>query len=221
MQRVCAILSLIVAFGASASARASAEPQVAQPHAFRLGTAASPFGWSTAIGDLNADGQPDFAVADRVGRRASGAAFELELTLGGIESRSVRFEAPDEALAVTLRDVDLDHDLDVVVTSLPSRAVVHIWLNDGHGRFHDAPSNDIGVERPAGAPQADASRTGDADAALDSAPRRVDCGLHPSRLADSPISPLDRLIAGDSRCARSVDAAQLGSRAPPLPTPSI
>jgi hypothetical protein len=221
MRRVCAVCSLILAFGASTPARASAEPEAARPHTFRLGTAASPFGWSTAIGDLNADGRPDYAVADRVGRRASGAAYELELTLGGIDSRSVWFEAPDEALAVTLRDVDHDHDLDVVVTALPSRAVVHIWLNDGHGRFHDAPSNDTGVERQAGAPQADSTRTRDSDAAIDSTPRRVECDHRGSQFADSPIAPLDRLIAGDRRSARPLLAAQLGSRAPPLPTPSI
>src|SRR5713101_1066917 len=57
----------------------------------RLGTAARPFAWATATGDLNRDGTPDFAVADRLGRDAAGFAYELEFSITGVGSQSVRF----------------------------------------------------------------------------------------------------------------------------------
>src|SRR4051812_11900134 len=134
---------------ASGSARAQPAPRIpiafevyapepSPAGGFRLGTAGRPFAWSTAIGDLNADGRPDFAIADRVGRGAAGFEYAIELSIAGGRSESVAFDSDLDAVNVTLRDVDRDRDLDVVVTGAVSRSVVAIWLNDGTGRFHRA-----------------------------------------------------------------------------------
>jgi FG-GAP repeat len=141
-------LALVFALGApdggvharagQGEAVANAAPTAAQIPGFRLGTAARPFAWSTAVGDLNADGRPDFAIADRIGRRAAGFAYAIELTIAGGPSESVAFDSDQDSLTVTLRDVDRDRDLDVVVTATLSRSIVAVWLNDGTGRFRRA-----------------------------------------------------------------------------------
>src|SRR4029077_2604632 len=105
----------------------------------RLGTAGRPFAWSNAVGDLNADGRPDVAVADRIGRRADGFAYSVELSISGAKSQSVAFDSDQDALDIALRDVDHDRDLDVVVTGAVSRSIVAVWLNDGTGQFQRAP----------------------------------------------------------------------------------
>jgi hypothetical protein len=143
MMRARIVVPLVIGVVLSCSGTAHAQPPstdatITPPQAFRLGTAARPFGWSTAIGDLNADGRPDAAITDRVGRVGSGFAYSLELKLAGVGSRSLTFDAPDDVLAVALLDIDHDHDLDVVVSTPLSRAVVRVWLNDGQGGFHEA-----------------------------------------------------------------------------------
>src|SRR3954471_22062595 len=102
---------------------------------FRLGTAGRPFAWSTAIGDLNGDGTPDYAVADRIGRDLAGFEYSVDLSISGSGSQHVTFSSPDAALSIALRDVDHDQDLDVVVSTVLSPGVVRIWLNDGSGAF--------------------------------------------------------------------------------------
>jgi VCBS repeat protein len=102
---------------------------------FRLGTAGRPFAWSTAIGDLNGDGTPDYAVADRIGHDLAGFQYSVDLSISGAGSQHVTFSSPDAALSIALRDVDHDQDLDVVVSTVLSPGVVRIWLNDGTGAF--------------------------------------------------------------------------------------
>jgi hypothetical protein len=182
--------------------------------AYRLGTAGRPFVWSTAVGDLNADGRADYAVADRVGRRASGAEFLVEFSISGIGSRSVRFDAPDEALAVSLRDVDHDHDLDLVVTALVSRAVVGVWLNDGHGHFQPAPDVAAFSEPQTRPSRADDAAARTTDTATDTT-RRLDDGVGAERAVAVAFARLDRLPFGACLAARSRPFAHLRSRAPP------
>jgi hypothetical protein len=115
---------------------ARCEPGDSQaPPAFRLGTAARPFGWSTAVGDFNTDGTPDLAIADRVLHPAGGYGYRIQFAVSGRASRSVAFESEQDALTVRVSDVDHDNDLDVVVSSSLSDEVVGIWLNDGRGDF--------------------------------------------------------------------------------------
>jgi hypothetical protein len=109
---------------------------------FRLGTAGRPFAWSTAIGDLNGDGTPDYAVADRAGHDLAGFQYSVDLSISGSGSQHVTFTSPDAALSIALRDVDHDQDLDVVVSTVISPGVVRIWLNDGSGAFAETSAFD-------------------------------------------------------------------------------
>ena len=147
---VSALLAALVALGGGVHAPATQPAPAAvapshppAPNGFRLGTAGRPFAWSTAIGDLNADGHPDFAVADRVGRGADGFEYAIELSIAGGRSESVAFDSDQDALDVTLRDVDHDRDLDVVVTGTVSRSIVAVWLNDGSGQFRRAAADEV------------------------------------------------------------------------------
>src|SRR5262249_35393768 len=143
-----AIACALVALGGGVRHRAAPRSEslvataasMSAPSGFRLGTAGRPFAWSSAVGDLNADGRPDFAIADRVGRRAARFEYAIQLTIAGGRSQSVDFDSDQDSLSLTLRDVDHDRDLDVVVTGTLSRSVVGVWLNDGTGQFHRAPT---------------------------------------------------------------------------------
>jgi FG-GAP-like repeat len=118
---------------ASSETRTSSDAAAAP--AFRLGTAARPFGWSTAIGDFNSDGMPDLVVADHVGRRAGGYAYRIEFSMSGTAPTDVFFESTFESLTITTLDIDHDNDLDIVVGRPLNGGAVGVWLNDGHGHF--------------------------------------------------------------------------------------
>jgi hypothetical protein len=139
----------------------------------------------------------------------------LSLALAFIGLTSQHAYARDETVTVTLSDVDHDHDLDLVVTELPSRTVLHVWLNDGYGHFRDAA---LPAERP-GAPQLDEKDTRDVDAAADSTPRRTDDGVRFGQIARIVVAPLDRLTAVDRAGNSLLHAPRLGSRAPPSAAP--
>jgi hypothetical protein len=113
-------------------------PNLAFVPTFRLGSAAQPFGWSTAVGDFNTDGTPDLVIADHTARRAGLYAYQIQFSVSGLDARNFAFESAQDSISVRVSDVDHDDDLDVVVNSAASRELVGIWLNDGHGRFKSA-----------------------------------------------------------------------------------
>ena len=142
-----AVAALVAALGGlrpagpSPHAALFAEPAVTTWPAvpgFRLGTAARPFGWATGVADFNHDGLADTAVADRLSRGGAGFFYELRFSVSGLAPRSVSFDSAEPALTVSIRDVDHDNDLDVVVSEALSRTVTDVWLNDGRGHFTEA-----------------------------------------------------------------------------------
>ena len=181
---------------------------------FRLGDAARPFGWSTAIGDINTDGTLDVAVADHVGQWASEYMYRIELSISGQASRDVTFESTHDAVSIRLSDVDRDNDLDIVVGVPLSEETVGVWLNDGHGHFT---ASDI-RRFPASlqAQQTLDARHAFADlAAFEPAPRRADLCL-PLVGRAPPSLPAQRLAAADRHHPFSPLAAlQVNPRAPP------
>lgn len=112
-------------------------------HQVRLGTAAMPFGWATAIADLDSDEKLDFAIADRTGYGSNGYSYRLQLTLSNAESQNFQFRSTDSALNVSIVDLDNDADLDIVLTHALSGEIAGVWLNDGRGRFDQGHTEDF------------------------------------------------------------------------------
>lgn len=135
---VAILLSCVLVAAPASSAPAGAFGAVAQPRlyagGYRAGTAASVFGPSTAIGDFDADGQPDFAIADRIAN-SSGADYRIEVRLSNGAPQVIRFASSQRTLTVTAVDVDHDNDLDLVFTPVVGRRIIGVWLNDGSGHF--------------------------------------------------------------------------------------
>lgn len=181
---------------------------------FRLGDAARPFSWSTAVGDFNTDGEPDVAVADHIGRRTSQYAYRLEFAISGAARRDVRFESIHEAVTIRAADVDSDHDLDIIVATPFSGETVGIWLNDGQGNFTAGDVRQV----PAAVVPLQSLDLADSlfhFAAVDVSPRRVDssrCVV----LRAPPVETTYRLVASQTRSGRSVDrSSRTSPRAPP------
>jgi len=103
---------------------------------FRLGTAASPFGWATATADFDGDGRPDFAIVDRVG--SAGGRFAIDIEVASAPAQRFVLTSSYDAVTVLVVDVDHDNDLDIVVTPALTGEVLSVWLNDGFGRFSPA-----------------------------------------------------------------------------------
>jgi hypothetical protein len=185
------------------------------PAAFRLGTAARPFGWATGIADFNRDGLADAAVADRLPRVSAGYVYQLQFAVSGLAPRSVLFESPYSALTVNVRDVDHDDDLDVVISETLSREVTNVWLNDGRGRFTEATRTELPQSFKAVPPLA--SGNPNLDAALE--------GVVTERRALAAASEVLASVSGSSslaipqhdRLRLSVRELLLAPRGPPVP----
>jgi FG-GAP repeat len=132
---LCLLFALAPAIPAASADHATTSAPSGEKEAapvFRLGTAARPFGWSTAIADVNRDGRPDVVVADCSATRGR---FLLDFAVSG-EPRSVEtVQTAEDSLDIQVADVDRDSDLDVVLTAAISGHAVGVWLNDGTGHF--------------------------------------------------------------------------------------
>jgi len=184
---------------------------------FRLGNAARPLGWSTAIADFNVDGAPDIAVADRIARGAAGYSYRIQLSISGEQTDAVTFESATDAIQLRVSDVDADNDLDLVASAVLSKDIVGVWLNDGHGRFT---SSDV-RQLPAaiGARQAlDLSVPSSDPASFDDSPRHSDGAAAMLLRGPPPRVPRGRFATIDTSRGFSVSRVSAAApRAPPTP----
>jgi len=139
MRPYLAVLSVFAGATLCGTLSASAEPRPVA--GFRLGSAAAPFGYATVIADFNADGAPDFAVADKEGPGTS-HRYTLEFVVSGEAPYAIHFSSPQPALTLAVADVDADHDPDLLLSAPITEERVAVWLNDGRGHF--ARASDIG-----------------------------------------------------------------------------
>lgn len=216
-----AVLSPTPAGAGPAEARpAVAATAVGTPLAdFRLGTAARPFGWSTVISDFNADGAPDLAVADRGARRPGGFGYNVRLSVSGLSLRDIRFVSPHAAVTIRAIDVDRDHDVDLVITAVPSGEVVAVWLNDGRGQFTQGSTGQFPAQwSPDG--RLDQGDSGDGPGLSADGPRRASEVLAlPRTRAPAPSTRTLPVAESPRRHIRDVSPST-GPRAPPRSTPS-
>jgi hypothetical protein len=185
-----------------------------ESEAFHLGTAAGPFGWSSAVADFDHDGEPDFTVADRLGGTAGGGySYRIVFSVAGRATQTVSFESPVAALTLAVQDIDHDNDLDVLVTEAPSRMVNAVWLNDGHGRFVESP-----IRPPSSSLVDEGTLTSPADvlSAFLLAPDRG-VAKQVRRSAAEPLPSRGAALARRDSQTPSVVAASTSCRAPPSP----
>jgi hypothetical protein len=88
-----------------------------------------------AIGDFDGDSQPDLASvqAGQSGYRDTRYSIDFRLSSGF--RQTVDVTAPTGGLRLTSWDVNGDHFLDVIVTTLWTNRPVAVLLNDGQGNF--------------------------------------------------------------------------------------
>ena len=182
--------------------------------AFRLGNAARPFAWSTAIGDFDTDGKPDVAVADHIGHGGNGYAYRIEFSMSGQAQGGVTFESTHTAVTIRAADVDADRDLDIVVGLPLSGRTVGVWLNDGHGHFTSADVSQF----PAALQAEQTVATGDSLASLTpfDLPRRADDGL-PAVAVAAPLNACRATSFSPVHDLSSVPTSlRIAPRAPPI-----
>jgi hypothetical protein len=127
-------LFLLLAAGGvfQASAAGLADPELPVPSG-----APAVSGW--VLADLNGDQQIDLASASSGRSEAGGYAQEVRVTMGGFRETSFHFQSRGSTVELTSRDVDGDHDGDLIVFEPLSNQPIGVWINDGAGSFHEAP----------------------------------------------------------------------------------
>jgi hypothetical protein len=99
-------------------------------------------GW--AVADFDGDSRPDMAIT-KMEAQGAGYVYWLELDLSTRRTGDSARQHPGFpvvassmfGLHLTPRDVDGDHDLDIVVTIGFARQPVAVWINDGQGGFEE------------------------------------------------------------------------------------
>jgi hypothetical protein len=90
---------------------------------------------SFSIADFDGDLKPDLASVQAGRSDFSRTDYWVQLQLSAAGRQSFRIVAPMGGLEIVSRDVNGDHVLDLVLTTIWLRQPVAILLNDGHGSF--------------------------------------------------------------------------------------
>jgi hypothetical protein len=91
--------------------------------------------WITA--DFDGNRTIDFALSRTVAHDRSGYMQEVRVQLGASLPSFFAFHSRSAGIQLGARDIDGDHDFDIVVMDGFSLVPVGIWLNDGTGNFSE------------------------------------------------------------------------------------
>ncbi|HVW07566.1 MAG TPA: hypothetical protein VHC90_03235 [Bryobacteraceae bacterium] len=90
-------------------------------------------GWSLA--DLDGDRVADLANAGPGRREGNRYVHRVQIDLSHTGTASFDIHGASASIRLCLRDIDGDHDRDLVVFEPSSSIPVAVWLNDGAGHF--------------------------------------------------------------------------------------
>ncbi len=86
---------------------------------------------------MNGDKVADLAFAGPGRREGAEYAREINVNLAGAGKSQFTVRSPGAAIQLSLRDIDGDHDRDLIIVEPWSRRAIGIWLNDGRGHFEE------------------------------------------------------------------------------------
>lgn len=96
-----------------------------------------------AAADFDNDQKPDGAILLETGSLLNGKrAFRIELHVTAGNNNAIIFSSAEGGLAIAALDVNEDGAPDIVVERAFTRQRVQVFLNDGHGTFHQARTED-------------------------------------------------------------------------------
>lgn len=87
------------------------------------------------LSDMNGDKVADIAAAGPNRLEGDGYAREVSVHLAGLGKSRFTVRSAGASIQLSLRDIDGDHDRDLVVLERWSLQPIGIWLNDGSGHF--------------------------------------------------------------------------------------
>lgn len=95
------------------------------------------------VADLDNDKKPDGAVLLDSTRPGPEGSFRIQLHFTGRQNTELTFESQEQALTLAARDVNNDGDPDLVVEQAFTHRPVRVWINQGHGDFHEGRIQDF------------------------------------------------------------------------------
>jgi hypothetical protein len=101
-----------------------------------------------AIADFDNDDKPDGAILSPAGVLNGQELFRIELHLSTDKNFAITFSTAEPGLAISALDVNGDGAPDIVVEKAFTRQRVLVYLNDGHGAFRKARSDDYPLPDP-------------------------------------------------------------------------
>lgn len=102
-----------------------------------------PFQPTVVMADLDNDKKPDGAVLLDSSRPGPDGSFRIQLHFTGRPNTELTFESQEQALTLDARDINNDGDPDLVVEQAFTHKPVHVWINEGHGDFHEGRVQDF------------------------------------------------------------------------------
>ena len=111
---------------------------LAQPRPASIPTPSAGASWT--LGDFDGDGLADLLTSSIETLGPSGYGHRIQIRSGSGAAIGASFQVFGSTPGLTLlaRDIDGDHDLDLIVTNSYSNRPIGIWINDGHGVFTQA-----------------------------------------------------------------------------------
>ena len=184
--------------------------------------AKTPFSSGWAVGDLDGDSEADLARAEIVRLSTNDGQYRINLDLSKSGTR-FSFDvhlARTVGLNIDTRDVDGDHDLDLVITSGMLHRPVGLWLNDGEGHFSEADSSLFPDNMWRGPPRVSSNNGAeqDASAILDSS--RIGVSSESCFVCRLPLQRHGNSFPEFGFVSLPIFAGQLYVRPPPCNSPS-
>lgn len=97
----------------------------------------APLDRTLVIADLDGDHKPDGAILLKSRWLGPRRNLSIQLHFTDRPNTELTFQSDLQALTVTAWDIDHDGDIDLVVEETISHKPISVWINEGHGDFHE------------------------------------------------------------------------------------